>query len=192
MIFTRPNSCAFKADYALELFSPEVQAFWKKHAQTGIMRRDGLRIPYVFFKHPEETKKPKSVVVFTGVSECILKYLLVYYDLFQGGYNVFGVDHRSQGISDRPLSNRQKINVTDFSEYVDDAYAFVHTVVKKNIPVGEPRLPTNAYQMCIYIYMSHPKRFPSIIHNYLFTSLSFLFGPRLGHRFQSLGIPWVG
>jgi lysophospholipase len=123
----------------LELFSSDVKGFWHAHVETGIMRRDNLRIPYVACMQPDlRADTAKSVVVFTGVSECILKYPQVYYELFQAGYNVFSVEHRSQGIADRPLANRQKIAVSHFDEYVQDAQEFVRTVVRKKIPPGSP------------------------------------------------------
>lgn len=66
-----------------------------------------------------------AVLIFGGLSEFIEKYEEVAQDLLARGLLVFSLDWGGQGLSDRPLANRQKIHTTDFDHRLDDIGALL-------------------------------------------------------------------
>jgi lysophospholipase len=90
---------------------------------------DGLKIAYKIFKvkHPKAT-----IVISSGRTEGMVKYQELIYDLNRNGYNVYILDHRGQGYSERLLQDSQIGHVEDFLDYVKDLRIFVKTIVKKH------------------------------------------------------------
>jgi lysophospholipase len=76
------------------------------------------------------------VVVVTGRSEWLEKYLEVAHDLQKSGCAVCLYDHFGQGGSDRPLPDPQKGHIDDFSSYVDDLIVLI-----KQVTAYYPELP---------------------------------------------------
>lgn len=68
------------------------------------------------------------VVVVTGRTEWLEKYLEVARDLQKSGCAVCLYDHFGQGGSDRPLPDPQKGHIDDFSFYVNDLNTFIEKV----------------------------------------------------------------
>ena len=87
------------------------------------------KIRYAFWDR-EEAKA--TILLLTGFNECIEKYYEVVADLLGRGYAVFTMDWRSQGLSTRPLSNRHKIYVETFDQYLSDLHHYAKTVVRPN------------------------------------------------------------
>lgn len=95
--------------------------FWRRRQEKSFTGTDGLRIRYVSFTSSQHTK---AVLIAPGRIESYVKYPEVAYDLFQCGYDVFIIDHRGQGLSDRMLEDTHLGHVEHFSDYVDDLYRF--------------------------------------------------------------------
>lgn len=86
------------------------------------------QIRYAFW---ERKGAKATILLLTGFNEFIEKYYEVVGDLLERGYSVFAMDWRSQGLSTRPLSNRHKIYVETFEQYLSDLHRYVETVVRK-------------------------------------------------------------
>lgn len=61
-----------------------------------------------------------SVIICPGRTEFIEKYFEVIGELQRRGFAVFAADWRGQGLSDRPLANRQKGHFDSFDDPVND------------------------------------------------------------------------
>ncbi len=91
--------------------------FWRRRQEKSFLGKDALNIRYVSFTSPNHRR---AVLIAPGRIESYIKYPEVAYDLFQCGYDVFIIDHRGQGLSDRMLEDTHPGHVENFSDYVDD------------------------------------------------------------------------
>lgn len=71
-----------------------------------------------------------TVLLLTGRNEFIEKHLETVAELLARGFAVFVLDWRGQGLSSRPLPERERGYVTDFRVYVDDLAQLVREVVE--------------------------------------------------------------
>ncbi len=131
-----------KESQLADLYQSKIMAFWNEHGE----RRDffgvgGVHIAAMAFPHP--TAK-EGIVVSSGYGESFIKYREVVYDLWQAGYQVYILDHRGQGLSER-LIKTNKMQQTDpqvvkrvhdlgyvenFGDFVDDLKTFVEKEAK--------------------------------------------------------------
>lgn len=95
--------------------------------------RDGTRLRYGLFGSNVRPARG-TVCVFGGRGEFIEKYFEVVQDLRDREFAVSVLDWRGQGLSDRPLRNRNKGHVNHFSAYDDDLSSFMETVVLPDCP----------------------------------------------------------
>ena len=98
-----------------------------------IDRPDGARLRYGYWPARDGAGKG-SVLVFPGRSEFIEKYNEVIGDLLSRGFAVVCIDWRNQGLSSRPLANRQKHHIDDFATMLDDMDAVWDDVMTLNLP----------------------------------------------------------
>lgn len=66
-----------------------------------------------------------TAFIFNGRTEYIEKYGRIIRQLRERGFSVVTLDWRGQGLSDRPLKERMKGHVEDFTEYQDDVSALL-------------------------------------------------------------------
>lgn len=71
-----------------------------------------------------------TILLLPGFSEFIEKYFEVVDDLLARNLSVFAIDWRSQGLSSRPLENRNKVHLESFEQYLADLHRFVEVVVR--------------------------------------------------------------
>jgi len=90
---------------------------------------DGTKIAYRSFPATDGTPARGTVVFVHGYSESMLKHAEIIYDLTQAGYNLYALDLRGMGESQRLLDERQIGHVEKFSDYVTDLKQFVTNVV---------------------------------------------------------------
>ena len=88
---------------------------------------DGARLRVAVWPVPEGVRG--TALVLTGRAEFIEKYAETAAALAARGFRVVAVDWRNQGLSDRPLPNRQIHHLTDFATLVDDLDAVHGQVV---------------------------------------------------------------
>lgn len=90
-----------------------------------------VQISYRTYLSPKNTDK-KALVVIPGKGEAALKYSELVYDLKDTNTDIYILDHRGQGESDRLTDDRHKEYVEHFSDYVSDLKKFMDHVVKPN------------------------------------------------------------
>src|SRR3954447_11929703 len=78
--------------------------------------RDGVSLRFARWAPPPGRKG--TVCLFQGRSEFIEKYFETVRDLRARGFAVAAFDWRGQGLSDRPLADRHKGYVRNFSQYL--------------------------------------------------------------------------
>jgi len=108
----------------------EYSHFWQQGLFASFTGCKGVRINYATFNQPENRK---HLIICAGRSEGYLKYQELAYDFYNEGYNVYLIDHRGQGISERLLSDKHKGYVESFDDYVDDLQIFVTDIVNNCI-----------------------------------------------------------
>jgi lysophospholipase len=96
----------------------EILAYYDAVSESRVFEaHDGTKIHYSQIIHPENKK---LLVILPGRTEPSAKYAEMAYDLRDEGYDIFIVDHRGQGYSDRMLENRKIGHVENFLDYVVD------------------------------------------------------------------------
>ena len=83
--------------------------------------RDGLRIHYEMYVSPTATG---GVVISHGFTESAEKFREMAWRMLQQGWNVFVIDHRGHGRSDRQIMPEYLTHVENFADYVDDFETF--------------------------------------------------------------------
>jgi lysophospholipase len=109
--------------------STELKQFWRQGKFASFKGVDQTRINYAAFT---EYKNQECIVLVTGRSESYLKYQELSFDLYQQGYNLFIIDHRGQGLSERLLKDQEKGYVNNFDDYAHDLEQFIRSVVTKD------------------------------------------------------------
>lgn len=84
----------------------------------SVAMADGVLLRVAVWPMPERARG--TALVLTGRAEFIEKYAETAGALTARGFRVVAVDWRNQGLSDRPLANRQIHHLTDFALLVDD------------------------------------------------------------------------
>ena len=113
-------------------FPSKIKKFWLQGDFLYFSAFDDIRINYAQFIH---NKNDKCLVIVSGRSETYLKYMELSFDLYQQGYNIFLLDHRGQGLSERLLSNPHKGYVANFDDYESDLSYFIDHVVASACPM---------------------------------------------------------
>ena len=102
-------------------------------AATAMLQTpDGVLIRYARWAPPPGRKG--TVCVFQGRAEFIEKYFEVVRDLRARGFAVATFDWRGQGLSQRPLHDRNRGHVANFTEYATDLETFMKEVVLPDCP----------------------------------------------------------
>lgn len=95
--------------------------------------RDDIELRTAHWPGPEG-KAPGTIVLLQGRREFIEKYFEVVADLQDRGFEVYALDWRGQGLSTRPLANRQKGHVENFDLYLSDLELFMENIVLPRAP----------------------------------------------------------
>lgn len=98
------------------------------------------RLRYAWWNGPDATRG--TVLILPGRVEFIEKYATeVVGELLSRGFAVVALDWRGQGLSDRPLPDREKGHIDRFETYLTDLHLFLDTVVR-------PRLSRPILALC--------------------------------------------
>ncbi|GAA6173900.1 alpha/beta fold hydrolase [Colwellia sp. KU-HH00111] len=132
---SKANNAGFTCENKLpEYYSSDIADFWQQGAFASFSGVDQLSIEYAVFLH--KTLARKCLVISPGRCEGYLKYKELCFDWFNQGFNIFIIDHRGQGLSERVLDNRDKGYVENFQYYIDDLATFIETIVYPHCDVG--------------------------------------------------------
>ena len=95
--------------------------------QTGEMSGvDGAGIAYAALT---DSAHDGTLIISSGRTETWIKYCEVVYDLRDLEMDIWLIDHRGQGFSERLLADSDKGHVEDFGDYATDLEAFITDVV---------------------------------------------------------------
>lgn len=83
----------------------------------------------IYYEYYNATNPKGSIVISHGFTESLEKYVELIYYFIQEGYNVYAVDHRGHGLSDRTSEDLSLVDVKDFNSYVTDLHQFVSEIV---------------------------------------------------------------
>jgi len=170
----------------IKRFDNEISAFWQQGSFDSFSgQKSGqknINIHYVKFLNP---KNQRCLILVPGRSESYLKFKELSYDLYNQGYDVFIIDHRGQGLSDRMLIDSQKGHVENFQYYVDDLSFFIENIVKIHCKsrLNNVKPYLLAHSMGGAISARYLQQSPNTIQAAVLSS------PMLG--FRSVGIPKV-
>ncbi|MEN3975248.1 alpha/beta hydrolase [Emcibacter sp. SYSU 3D8] len=92
---------------------------------------DGAELRYALW--PRESARG-TVTLLGGFTEFIEKHFETVQDLLDRGFAVAAMDWRSQGLSQRSVSNPQKIHATSFRRYADDLQELQERIVGLALP----------------------------------------------------------
>ncbi|WP_413700083.1 alpha/beta fold hydrolase [Psychromonas sp. KJ10-10] len=103
-------------------FNAKIEDFWKENASSHyFLGSDNKNIHTISIV----TGNTKAIVISQGRNESVLKYKEVAYDLNKQGYDIFLIDHRGQGFSERFGGDSHRGHVSLFQDYVDDLNQYV-------------------------------------------------------------------
>ena len=91
---------------------------------------DGKKIRYAHWAAEGHAPPAGTVVFFQGRTEFIEKNVDTYADLAARGYDVWTLDWRGQGLSDRLLPDPEKGHVDSYDSYLRDADQFLTDIVR--------------------------------------------------------------
>lgn len=122
---------------------------------------DGTTLRYAHWAVPNPEQRAGTVVFFQGRTEFIEKNIDTYQDLLADGYDVWTLDWRGQGLSDRLLDDRNKGHIDSFDTFVADAERFVDGVVMLDQLDGRKVLLAHSMGGAIgtLYLLKHPGRF---------------------------------
>jgi lysophospholipase len=126
---------------------------------------DGTRLRVARFTRDGPTRA--TVVLLQGRTEFIEKYFEVIGDLLERGFAVAAIDWRGQGLSDRPLANRQKGHVADFAHFVDDLQWVIESWLRPICPAPYVAL---SHSMGGNITLHHLARHPGVFEAACFSA----------------------
>ncbi len=87
---------------------------------------DDTHIQY-YYAMSEEAKA--TIVMVHGFCEFFGKYHEVFRNFYEEGYNVFFLEQKGHGLSERRISRDYLVHVDDFGEYVEDLKCFMDQIV---------------------------------------------------------------
>jgi lysophospholipase len=120
-----------------------------------------------------------ALVVSPGRREPLLRYCEVVHDLRSSGYDVYLIDHRGQGWSDRLIADRERVHVDDFADYVADLATLVADIVR---PARYDRVVGLGHSMGGAILTRYAELHPATFDELILSA------PMLA--VDTLGIPW--
>jgi len=127
---------------------------------------DGIKIRFKTFACQSAACKG-TVVLLSGRSEFIEKYLETVDDLIKRHFDVFTFDWRGQGLSDRLLPNRHKGYVASYDDYLEDLNIFMDTIVK---PKAKQPIIFLAHSMGAHITLRYLHDYPKVVDRAVLTS----------------------
>ena len=142
--------------------------------------QDDVTIRYALW--PATVSDPRgTIILLPGRTEFIEKFFEVVNELRERGFAVASMDWRGQGLSTRPLSNREKHYFKDFSTALPDLAQFINSYVAPNMP-----RPFNivAHSMGGHLSLRFLHDYPGVIEKAVFTA------PMCGINFEALP-KWV-
>lgn len=131
---------------------------------------DGAAIRYSHWS-ASSVRRQGSVLYLNGRTEFIEKTVETYAILCQSGFDVWTLDWRGQGLSTRPLDDREKGHVTDYQYYLDDLHQFIIDVT--DLPEKRGKTIMLAHSMGGHIGLRHLHDHPGLFDAAAFSAPMF-------------------
>lgn len=138
MKYFPPLQAQFRAsDIATPSVSQKLDQYWQQFSRIELTGRDGVRFClYSKTTLPAWRKPAAALLLVPGRIEAAHKYAELAQDALCSGYQVFVLDHRGQGLAQRPTPDPQLGDVSDFQLYVDDlTLAISHIRSQTDLPM---------------------------------------------------------
>lgn len=138
MKFFPPLKAQFSAEQITNpLVRQQLDQYWQQFNRVDLTGRDGVRFClYSKTTLPAWRKPTAALLIVPGRIEAAHKYAELVQDALCSGYQVFIVDHRGQGLAQRPAPDPQLGDVADFKLYVDDlTLAISHIRSQTTLPM---------------------------------------------------------
>lgn len=154
------NNVVFTQENQLEQKQSVINDFWQ---QGDFSHFNGVKNKQIYYASFSNTDHKKCLFIVSGRSETYLKFKELAYDFFQQGFNIYLLDHRGQGLSERLLSNKYKGYVADFDDYADDLHTFVSKITQTNCQ--NKSLPSYllAHSMGGAIAVRYLQKYPNVL-----------------------------
>ncbi|SFR96282.1 alpha/beta hydrolase [Anaeromicropila populeti] len=111
----------------LHVVEPELE----KCKKSGyFVADDSAKLYYESYSVPNPAG---TIVISHGFIESVLKYKEMIYYFTSAGYQVYGLDHRGHGRSERLVKDISLVHITSFDQFVADFKCFLDSVVKKDM-----------------------------------------------------------
>ena len=108
-----------------ENFNTKINDFWEKNTQgkrfLGVNNKEIYTVSI-------KTGNSKAIVISQGRNESILKYKELAFDLNRQGYDLYLIDHRGQGFSQRLGGDNYRGHIEQFQDYVDDLHRYISSL----------------------------------------------------------------
>ena len=106
-----------------------IDDFWKQEAKFDSFQGvDNIKISTVSILN----NNSKAIVIAQGRNESVLKYKEVAFDLAKQGYDLYLIDHRGQGFSERFGGDLHRGHVENFQDYITDLNQYVESLHLKD------------------------------------------------------------
>jgi len=105
-----------------DTFNSKINAFWEKNAVSGSLPGIGNKKLHTI---SIKTGNANAIVISQGRNESVLKYKELAFDLNRQGYDLYLIDHRGQGFSERLGGDQYRGHVEHFQDYVDDFNLYI-------------------------------------------------------------------
>lgn len=163
-----PAAAEFKYDGTLgnlATFSERYDLGWKMPAQLDYFKNSGLPGALRYAHWVPEGEIAGTVVHFNGRTEFIERNIGVYQDLLKRNFEVWAMDWRGQGFSDRQYG--QVGFIASFDDYLADAETFVDEVVQLDlVPESRPKVllaHSMGGQIAMRYLLKNPGKFDSAV-----------------------------
>jgi lysophospholipase len=114
-------------DFARGQMPTALTDLWQQGCHGSITSQHGLQLHY---SHWRPAAAKAALLLVAGRIETAHKYIELIADATSAGYQVYVLDHRGQGRSDRLHPGRMLGDVVHFDHYVDDLQQFIQQIVQ--------------------------------------------------------------
>ncbi|WP_054742310.1 alpha/beta fold hydrolase [Cellulosilyticum ruminicola] len=83
----------------------------------------------IYYEYYTVPSAKGNIVVSHGFTESLEKYTELAYYFLQEGFNVYIIDHRGHGLSERTTSDLSLVDVKSFDNYINDLYTFINEFI---------------------------------------------------------------
>lgn len=149
-----------------DLTKSEIIPYFEKTEFNEFAGEKDIQLHYKIFRGARtKGTANKSLVILNGRTEPMIKYAELIYDLRNEPFDIYIMDHRGQGFSERINKDDSHMGyVENFDFYVRDAKKFVDEVVKKNTDGAIHVLGHSMGGAIAALYMEkYPREFTSAV-----------------------------